>query len=134
MSPTLTPRLAIGALALTLFNGCGSSSSAATTVPTSTGSSPTSPSAASHSSGAPSSSSPAAPHATEFNPPGDIPDNAVFLDHLAPGSRVHFTVPEGWAKSTQGGVTTFTDKYNSVSIMAVRARHAPTEKTPRRHD
>lgn len=29
---------------------------------------------------------------------------------------MHFTVPEGWAQSTTSGVTTYTDKYNSVGI------------------
>jgi hypothetical protein len=50
----------------------------------------------------------------------------VYVDHIAPGSHVHFTVPEGWAKVTKGGVTTFTDKYNSVSIQVVTMKHAPT--------
>ena len=70
--------------------------------------------------------SPSAVHATEFSPPGDIPDNAVFVDHVAPGSRVHFTVPEGWAQRTTGAVTTYTDKYNSISIEVRPSKTAPT--------
>ena len=87
--------------------------------PSSLSSSSGSPSAASSTTGSPS-----AGHATEFNPPGDIPDNAVFVGHTAPGSKVHFSVPEGWAATTQGPVTTFTDKYNSISI-EVRPRPTP---------
>lgn len=81
-----------------------------------------------------SPTTPPAPHATEFNPPGDIPDNAVFVDHVAPGSRVHFTVPEGWAKSTSGGVTTFTDKYNSISIQVRPLASAPTVASATKQD
>lgn len=126
MPSTLIAGLATGALALTLFAGCGSSTPAVTTAPTSPGSAPTTPAVRSHSPGSSASPLPATPHATEFNPPGDIPDNAVFIDHVAPGSHVHFTVPEGWAKVTKGGVTTFTDKYNSVSIQVVPMKHTPT--------
>jgi hypothetical protein len=75
------------------------------------------------------SPTPSPPHATEFNPPGDIPDNAVFVDHTAPGTTVHFSVPEGWARSRTGGVTTYTDNYNSISIEVRSARHAPTVRS-----
>src|SRR4051812_43918619 len=113
MSSTLVVPLVTGALALCVLAGCGSSSPSATSGPTAVRSVPSSSAAPSHSPGSPAaSSSPAAPHATEFNPPGDIPDNAVFVDHVAPGSHVHFTVPEGWAQTTKGGSTSFTDKYN----------------------
>ncbi len=81
-----------------------------------------------------SSASPSAPHATEFNPPGDIPDDAVFVDHAVPGSQVHFTVPEGWAKATSGDVTTFTDKYNSVSIEVRQLATAPTVASAKKVD
>jgi hypothetical protein len=80
------------------------------------------------------SAAPPSSHATEFNPPGDIPDNAVFVDHAAPGSHVHFTVPEGWAKSTQGPVTTYTDKYNSISIEVRQRQRAPTVASAKAED
>lgn len=105
-----------------------SPSSAATSPSGSRSSTPGSPSADA------SSASPSAPHATEFNPPGDIPDNAVFVDHVAPGSAVHFTVPEGWAKAASGGVTTFTDKYNSVSIEVRKRASAPTVASAKQQD
>jgi hypothetical protein len=122
----------VAAVLLTLVAGCGTGSSNSATPPSSSG--PTGHASPSHIGHTRSAPSPSVPHATEFNPPGDIPDNAVFVDHTAPGSQVHFTVPEGWAKSTAGGVTTFTDKYNSISIGVVPAKRAPTEKTTRRRD
>jgi hypothetical protein len=80
------------------------------------------------------STTPDSSHPTEFNPPGDIPDNAVFVDHVAPGSTVHFTVPEGWARKTIDGVTTYTDKYNSISIEVRRAQQPPTVASAGRVD
>lgn len=51
---------------------------------------------------------------TESNPPGDIPDNQVFIGYQGVGFSVQ--VPEGWASSTAAGTTTFTDKLNSIAI------------------
>jgi hypothetical protein len=69
------------------------------------------------------------PPATEFNPPGDIPDNQVFVGYRAPHSRVRIMVPEGWARKTTGGVTTFTDNYNSIAIQVVAQPRPPTVKS-----
>jgi hypothetical protein len=77
-------------------------------------------------------SSPAA-HATEFNPPGDIPDTQVFVTYRYPGSRVQVRVPEGWARSTQQGTTSFTDHYNSIALQVVRAAQ-PTQASVRSRD
>jgi hypothetical protein len=131
--------LVVVAAVVVLAAGCGNnnvpiSTSTPAASPTSgTAGSPAPPTA---SSGGAASTSPSSPssHATEFNPPGDIPDNAVFVDHTAPGSRVHFTVPEGWAKSTQGPVTTYTDKYNSISIEVRQRPSAPTVASARAED
>ncbi|MER6068081.1 hypothetical protein ABT187_04295 [Streptomyces sp. NPDC001817] len=69
------------------------------------------------------------PAPTESNPPGDIPDNQVYVVYRpAGGSFSAFTVkvPEGWARTEQGGSTVFTDKLNTVRITAVSASTAPT--------
>ncbi|MFD8810871.1 hypothetical protein ACFV23_05110, partial [Streptomyces sp. NPDC059627] len=69
------------------------------------------------------------PAPTESNPPGDIPDNQVYVPYRpAGGSFTGFTlkVPEGWARTGQGGTTAFTDKLNTVRITAVSASGAPT--------
>lgn len=131
------------ALVTLAFLAAGCSSGTSTTTSATPDPNP-SPSAASPSDGGSStpgspsadasSASPSAPHATEFNPPGDIPDDAVFVDHTAPGSAVHFTVPEGWAKATSGDVTTFTDKYNSVSIEVRKRASAPTVASAKKED
>jgi len=127
--------LATAAFAV-VSSALGCSASTTTGAPAPSSSAPTSGPA----SGSPSghghspTATPSVPHATEFNPPGDIPDNAVFVDHVAPGSRVHFSVPEGWARSTSHGVTTFTDKYNSISIEVRPRAHPPTVASTRRQD
>ena len=71
-------------------------------------------------------------HPTEFNPPGDIPDTAVYVDRLVPGTTVHVAVPEGWAQSVQG--TTFTDKYNSISVRVIPMPTPPTPASVRRDE
>lgn len=68
---------------------------------------------------------PSAP-ATEFNPPGDIPDNQVFVDYKLPGSPVTIKVPEAWPRSVKGGVATFTDHYNSIALQVLPAAQRPT--------
>ncbi|MFF4845844.1 hypothetical protein [Streptomyces collinus] len=70
-----------------------------------------------------------APAPTESNPPGDIPDNQVYVAYRPTGgSFTGFTVkaPEGWARTEQGGSTVFTDKLNTVRITVVPASIAPT--------
>jgi hypothetical protein len=141
--PTAATAILAGAI---LLAGCGGSSSnqsaapsspAASTAATSTGSSSIPSSPSSHgpsSSPTPPVGSPSDAHPTEFNPPGDIPDNAVFVDHTAPGTRVHFSVPEGWAATTQGPVTTYTDKYNSISIEVRPRATASTVASARAED
>ncbi|MEU5312649.1 hypothetical protein [Streptomyces sp. NPDC021562] len=66
---------------------------------------------------------------TESNPPGDIPDNQVYVSYRPTGGTfTGFTVkvPEGWARTSQGSTTAFTDKLNTVKITAVSASGTPT--------
>lgn len=135
--------LGIGLASMTLLAACGGSATSATPKPNSTPTSSTSASAKPHSNepGSPKTSTspggksatsnppptpPSSAPATEFSPPGDIPDNQVFVDYSPPGTSVHISVPEGWARSTTAGVTTFTDKLNSVGIQVMRQSSAPT--------
>ena len=80
--------------------------------------------------GAPNSASsgPAAPTPaeTESNPPGDIPDNQVYVPFTARGGRASVKVPEGWARSNTGTATQFTDKLNQIEIALGTAGSAPT--------
>ena len=87
--------------------------------------------------GAPSSSPAASPTgsetpaptepavAPENTPPGDIPDNQVFVAYRAAGG-FEVKVPEGWAKTTSSASATFTDKLNTVSMSWHAASAAPT--------
>ncbi|MET7987682.1 hypothetical protein [Streptomyces sp. NPDC005281] len=71
----------------------------------------------------------AAPAPTESNPPGDIPDNQVYVPYRPTGGAfTGFTVkvPEGWARTVQGDTTVFTDKLNSITITPVPATVVPT--------
>jgi hypothetical protein len=101
-----------------LLGGCGALT--ATPMPNqptvgTSGSAPSSAAAAS-----------AAPAQTESNPPGDIPDNQVYVPFTAPNGRVSVKVPEGWARSTTGTVTQFTDKLNRIEIAPSTSGSAPT--------
>jgi hypothetical protein len=71
-----------------------------------------------------SSGSPAAP--TESNPPGDIPDNQAYVAFTPPGGGFSVKIPEGWASTTAGAATTFTDKLNQVEVSTAKAATAPT--------
>jgi hypothetical protein len=66
------------------------------------------------------------PLATESNPPGDIPDNQVYVPFVAPGGRVSVKVPEGWARSSTSAGTEFTDKLNRIEIAPGISGSAPT--------
>jgi hypothetical protein len=68
------------------------------------------------------------PAPTESNPPGDIPDNQVYVAYRPAGGFTGFTVkvPEGWARTGQGATTVFTDKLNTVRVTTATASAAPT--------
>jgi hypothetical protein len=83
------------------------------------------PAASSASSSAPS------PAVTESNPPGDIPDNTVFVAYRHPGQPYEVRVPEGWARTDLPTGASFTDKLNSVRIETAAAPTAPTAASVR---
>jgi hypothetical protein len=58
----------------------------------------------------------AATPAPETNPAGDIPDTQTFVPFTLPGGLFTVSVPEGWARSTDGAATIFTDKLDTVRI------------------
>ena len=63
-----------------------------------------------------------APVAKEKNPPGDIPDDQVFVDYSSPlGFSVK--VPEGWGRTDANDGVTFADKYGTV-VVAVKPASA----------
>ena len=66
------------------------------------------------------------PNAPEVVEPGDIPDNQVFIAFTASSGGYTVKVPEGWARTEAGGVVTFTDKYNSITLSSTAATTPPT--------
>jgi hypothetical protein len=129
--------VAVAALAA----GCGTASSSTGAVPSastsdaaSTGTPPPTASgsqASTSGTSTPASGPAAGSHQTEDNPPGDIPDQQVFVAYTAPGAHFSVKVPEGWARSSGVDGVTFTDKLNSITIQEVPAPAALTEADAR---
>jgi hypothetical protein len=84
--------------------------------------------------GSSGSSAPASPNTSEHNPPGDIPDNQVFVDFAPPGAGFSVKVPEGWARSDADGASTFTDNYNSLRLEVRPTASAPSAASARRDE
>jgi len=109
---TLAAAMLIGGALLAACSSASTSGASAPTSPAlsrpgSTSSTPTE---------APVSSEPAVP--VESNPPGDIPDNTVFVPYHSAKGGWTVTVPEGWGRTTKGTSVTFTDKLNTVQVDA----------------
>mgnify|MGYP000032295844 FL=1 len=66
--------------------------------------------------------------APETNPPGDIPDNQVFIDYTAPAG-FSMQVPEGWSRSDTATGVSFADKYGTIDIATAKADKAPTPQS-----
>ncbi|MFF3745737.1 hypothetical protein [Streptomyces kronopolitis] len=77
---------------------------------------------------------PTPPPPADSNPPGDIPDSQVYVPWSPPGGGFTVQVPEGWARTTHGHETVFTDKFNSVRVARVRTTTPPTVNSVRTHD
>lgn len=77
---------------------------------------------------------PEAPIAPETNPPGDIPDNQVFVAYGPPSAGFTVKVPEGWSRANGAGTAAFTDKLNTVTMTWAKAPSAPTAATIRSTD
>jgi hypothetical protein len=63
--------------------------------------------------------------APEKNPPGDIPDNQVFIRYDAP-EGFSIKVPEGWSRRTLDHGVRFSDKYGAIELLVTGATDAPT--------
>lgn len=62
--------------------------------------------------------------APEKNPPGDIPDNQVFIQYKSP-LGFGIKVPEGWSRVERADGARFSDKYNIVDLAVSKADQAP---------
>jgi hypothetical protein len=67
------------------------------------------------------------PMKAEKNPPGDIPDDQVFIVYASPLGFA-LKVPEGWARTDRADGVVFADKYGKIEV-AVTAGDLPAPKT-----
>ena len=67
-----------------------------------------------------------APVATEDSPPGDIPDNQVFVSYHSSGGRYTLDTPEGWARTESGANVTFSDKLHRIAVDVSEGSTPPT--------
>jgi hypothetical protein len=82
--------------------------------------------------GSSGSSSTVNPNAKEHNPPGDIPDNQVFVAYRPPAGGYVLKVPEGWARTARAGAVSFTDKLNTITVQSAPASSALTAAAARK--
>ena len=113
-------RYAAPAFVALVLSACGQSSTGAITPSTS----PTSPVASSPSSGSPLPSQQPVP--AESNPPGDIPDNTVYVTFRSSGGHFAVKVPEGWARATHPAKVSFASALNSITLAWTAMSSAPT--------
>ncbi|MGJ4846643.1 hypothetical protein [Leifsonia sp. Le1] len=64
-----------------------------------------------------------------MNPSGDIPDNQAYVPFTPPAGLYTASVPEGWAQSSSGSATTFSDKLNSARFEQKSTPAAPSTAT-----
>jgi hypothetical protein len=61
----------------------------------------------------------------ERSPPGDIPDDQIFVPYASP-LGFSLQVPEGWSRSQQPDGVRFSDKYNVIEAHAAQVDTAAT--------
>jgi hypothetical protein len=62
--------------------------------------------------------------APEKNPPGDIPDNQVFVQYKSP-LGFSIKVPEGWSRRERADGARFSDKYNIIDLAVSKTDQPP---------
>ncbi len=116
-----TRRIVVSSFALTaVLAACGSSKTAAP--PNSSGGAAASVTTVA---GAPN------PNAKEQLPPGDIPDNQVFVPYTPATGGYSMSYPQGWAKRETAATTTFTQNFNSIDVTTTKTASAPTTASAR---
>jgi hypothetical protein len=80
------------------------------------------------------SSGAADPNAKEVTPPGDIPDNQVFVSYAFAPGHMTLDVPEGWSRTTGTTWVVFTDKLNSVRVDVAQQASPPTVASVKRDE
>lgn len=118
---------AAAALLAVALTGCASSPAPATGVPGPAGA----PGSASVAPSPQPTQTPQAAPSPEVNPAGDIPDNQAYVPFEAPGGLFTVSVPEGWARTSDGPATVFTDKLNAVRVESASRPGPPTVESAR---
>lgn len=67
----------------------------------------------------------------EKNPPGDIPDNQVFVKYSSSAGGYELEVPEGWARTIDGPDVSFADKLDGLSVTVVKTLKKPSVESIR---
>jgi hypothetical protein len=68
--------------------------------------------------------------APEKNPPGDIPDDQVFIQYRSP-LGFSIKVPEGWQRQERADGARFSDKYNIIDLAVSKTDQAPNAASAR---
>lgn len=71
--------------------------------------------------------------APETNPPGDIPDNQVFVTYTSP-EGFDLKVPEGWSRTEIDHGVRFFDKYDEIDATLGAASAPPTASSAKAHE
>jgi hypothetical protein len=71
------------------------------------------------------------PAAPEKNPPGDIPDNQVFVKYTSSQGGYEIEFPEGWARMATGSNVIFADKFDGLSVTITNATSPPNAESIR---
>jgi hypothetical protein len=71
------------------------------------------------------------PNGTEVLPPGDIPDNQVFVVYSSASGGYSIRYPEGWSQRVSGSTSTFSDHFNRIEVTASKSPTPPTEASAR---
>jgi hypothetical protein len=138
-STTISVVAAVSIAGLGTACGSGTSAGGGVSVPASGQGSPAETTGAPASSGTQASPAqnavaPQSPVPAESNPPGDIPDNTVFVPYTSRSGGFAIEVPEGWARSSTGSGVRFTSTLNGIAVSWSPAVSAPTTTSARSLD
>jgi len=80
------------------------------------------------------SSAPTVTNGKESLPPGDIPDNQVYVTYASGAGGYALQYPQGWAQTRSGSTTLFRQNFNSIAVTSASAPTAPTPASVRARD
>ena len=70
------------------------------------------------------------PNGTESLPPGDIPDNQVFVTYSSPAGGYSIEYPQGWAQTQSTATVSFNQHFNKIVVASANALAAPMIGVP----